>query len=137
MVSWRLRACDGGEAKLRRARASAALCRSRRSHRGLRRSTEGLGPRCAAPEGQALGKNPVGACFLKLVRSPRGPRRRPGASPRRIKARLAEQVATLLEASQRFDADRLHQEAIMLATKIEHPPRSSIGLRRMSRRPRS
>ena len=35
------------------------------------------------------------------------------------RARLAEQVATLLEASQRFDADRLHQEAIMLATKID------------------
>jgi uncharacterized protein (TIGR00255 family) len=32
---------------------------------------------------------------------------------------LAEQVAALLEASQRFDADRLHQEAIMLATKID------------------
>jgi len=28
-------------------------------------------------------------------------------------------VAELLEASQRFDADRLHQEAIMLATKID------------------
>ena len=32
---------------------------------------------------------------------------------------MAEQVAELLEASQRFDADRLHQEAIMLATKID------------------
>jgi uncharacterized protein (TIGR00255 family) len=32
---------------------------------------------------------------------------------------LAEQIATLLEASQRFDADRLHQEAIMLASKID------------------
>ena len=43
----------------------------------------------------------------------------PGRKPEAIKARLAEQVATLLEASQRFDADRLHQEAIMLATKID------------------
>jgi len=29
------------------------------------------------------------------------------------------QIAELLEASQRFDADRLHQEAILLATKID------------------
>jgi uncharacterized protein (TIGR00255 family) len=43
----------------------------------------------------------------------------PGRKAEAIKARLAEQVATLLEASQRFDADRLHQEAILLATKID------------------
>jgi uncharacterized protein (TIGR00255 family) len=43
----------------------------------------------------------------------------PGRKPEAIKARLAAQVAELLEASQRFDADRLHQEAIMLATKID------------------
>src|SRR4051794_32778473 len=38
----------------------------------------------------------------------------PGRKPDAIKARLAEQVATLLDASQRFDSDRLYQEAIML-----------------------
>jgi uncharacterized protein (TIGR00255 family) len=43
----------------------------------------------------------------------------PGRKPEAIKARLAEQVATLLEASQRFDSDRLHQEAIMLASKAD------------------
>jgi uncharacterized protein (TIGR00255 family) len=43
----------------------------------------------------------------------------PGRKPEAIKARLSAQVAELLEASQRFDADRLHQEAIMLATKID------------------
>jgi uncharacterized protein (TIGR00255 family) len=43
----------------------------------------------------------------------------PGRKPEAIKARLAAQIAELLEASQRFDADRLHQEAIMLATKID------------------
>ena len=41
--------------------------------------------------------------------------RRPDA----IKARLAEQVAALMEASERFDADRLHQEAIMIAAKAD------------------
>ena len=43
----------------------------------------------------------------------------PGRKPEAIKARLAEQVAELLEASQRFDPDRLHQEAILLATKAD------------------
>jgi uncharacterized protein (TIGR00255 family) len=43
----------------------------------------------------------------------------PGRKPEAIKARLAEQVATLLAASQRFDSDRLHQEAIMLASKAD------------------
>src|SRR5262249_36306278 len=39
--------------------------------------------------------------------------------PEAIKARLAEQVAALLESSERFDADRLHQEAIMIAAKAD------------------
>ncbi len=43
----------------------------------------------------------------------------PGRKPEAIKARLAEQVATLLAASTRFDSDRLHQEAIMLASKAD------------------
>ena len=43
----------------------------------------------------------------------------PGRMPEAIKARLAEQVANLLAASQRFDSDRLHQEAIMLAAKAD------------------
>ena len=43
----------------------------------------------------------------------------PGRKPEAIKARLAQQVATLIEASQRFDSDRLYQEAIMLATKAD------------------
>ena len=43
----------------------------------------------------------------------------PGRRPEAIKARLADQVATLLSASERFDSDRLHQEAIMLAAKAD------------------
>ena len=43
----------------------------------------------------------------------------PGRKPEAVKARLAEQVATLLSASTRFDSDRLHQEAIMLASKAD------------------
>lgn len=43
----------------------------------------------------------------------------PGRQPEAIKARLAEQIATLLEASERFDPDRLHQEALMMATRAD------------------
>lgn len=43
----------------------------------------------------------------------------PGRKPEAIKARLAEQIAALLETSDRFDADRLHQEAILIAAKAD------------------
>jgi uncharacterized protein (TIGR00255 family) len=43
----------------------------------------------------------------------------PGRQPEAVKKRLAEQVASLVEQSNRFDADRLHQEAILLAAKAD------------------
>jgi len=43
----------------------------------------------------------------------------PGRRPEAIKARIAEQVAILLDASNRFDSDRLHQEAILIASKAD------------------
>jgi uncharacterized protein (TIGR00255 family) len=43
----------------------------------------------------------------------------PGRKPEAIRARLAEQVAALLETSERFDSDRLNQEAILIATKAD------------------
>jgi len=43
----------------------------------------------------------------------------PGRRPEAIKARIAELVATLLDASNRFDPDRLHQEAILIASKAD------------------
>jgi uncharacterized protein (TIGR00255 family) len=43
----------------------------------------------------------------------------PGRQPDAIKARLAEQVATLMTANERLDPDRLHQEAILLASKAD------------------
>jgi uncharacterized protein (TIGR00255 family) len=43
----------------------------------------------------------------------------PGRKPDAIKARLAEQIATLLDASDRFDPDRLSQEALLIATKAD------------------
>ena len=41
----------------------------------------------------------------------------PGRKPEAVRARLAEQVAVLLETSDRFDADRLTQEALLIAVK--------------------
>jgi uncharacterized protein (TIGR00255 family) len=43
----------------------------------------------------------------------------PGRKPEAIRARLAEQVATLLETSDRFDADRLNQEALLIAARAD------------------
>ena len=43
----------------------------------------------------------------------------PGRRPDAVKARLAEQIAALLETSDRFDEDRLSQEAILIAAKAD------------------
>lgn len=43
----------------------------------------------------------------------------PGRQPEAVKKKLADQIAVLLEASSRFDPDRLHQEAILLAGKAD------------------
>jgi uncharacterized protein (TIGR00255 family) len=43
----------------------------------------------------------------------------PGRKPEAIRARLAEQVQALLDASDRFDADRLNQEALLIAAKAD------------------
>ena len=43
----------------------------------------------------------------------------PGRKPDAVKARLAEQIASLLETSDRFDPDRLNQEALLIAAKAD------------------
>ncbi len=43
----------------------------------------------------------------------------PGRQPEAIRARLAEQIAALIESSDRFDSDRLNQEALLIATKAD------------------
>lgn len=43
----------------------------------------------------------------------------PGRKPEAIKARLADQVAALVTTSERFDSDRLYQEAVLLAAKAD------------------
>jgi uncharacterized protein (TIGR00255 family) len=43
----------------------------------------------------------------------------PARSVEAIRARLAEQVSRLVEANSSFDRDRLHQEAVLLATRAD------------------
>ncbi len=43
----------------------------------------------------------------------------PGRKAEAIRAGLAEQIAALLETGTRFDPDRLHQEAILIASKAD------------------
>ncbi len=43
----------------------------------------------------------------------------PGRKAEAVKARLADQVAALLGASERFDSDRLYQEALLMAAKAD------------------
>lgn len=69
-------------------------------------------------EGAVLGdvlKTRLGEIAALAQRAEHAPGRRPEA----IRARLAEQVSSLLAQSERFDPDRLHQEAILIATKAD------------------
>jgi uncharacterized protein (TIGR00255 family) len=43
----------------------------------------------------------------------------PARKPKAIRARLAEQVKTLLATGERLDPERLHQEAVLLAAKAD------------------
>jgi uncharacterized protein (TIGR00255 family) len=69
-------------------------------------------------EGDALGKILNGR-LSEIAELAARAEAAPGRKPEAIKARLAEKIAELLAGSQRFDADRLHQEAILLATKAD------------------
>ena len=71
-----------------------------------------------AEEGAMLGRllvERLGEIVVLAARAEKAPGRKPEA----IKARLAEQVAALLSASERFDSERLHQEAILLASRAD------------------
>jgi uncharacterized protein (TIGR00255 family) len=69
-------------------------------------------------EGEALGR--VLSARLEEIaaligRAEEAAARRPEA----VKQRIAEQVAALMDASDRFDPDRLHQEAVLIAAKAD------------------
>jgi uncharacterized protein (TIGR00255 family) len=69
-------------------------------------------------EGAALGQV-LGQRLDEIAALARRAETAPGRRPEAVKARIAEQVAVLLDASSRFDPDRLHQEAILIASKAD------------------
>jgi uncharacterized protein (TIGR00255 family) len=69
-------------------------------------------------EGATLGQI-LGQRMDEIERLAKKAEAAPGRKPEAIRARLAEQVAALLEASDRFDPDRLNQEALMIAAKAD------------------
>lgn len=69
-------------------------------------------------EGAALGRI-LGGRLDEIEELTRRAENAPGRKPEAVKARLAAQIAALLDASGRFDSDRLHQEALMLAAKAD------------------
>src|SRR5262249_44378440 len=69
-------------------------------------------------EGEALGRV-LGARLAGISALVARAEAAPGRKPEAIRARLTEQIAELVESSDRFDPDRLHQEAILIATRAD------------------
>jgi uncharacterized protein (TIGR00255 family) len=69
-------------------------------------------------EGTTLGQI-LGQRMDEIERLAKKAEAAPGRKPEAIRARLAEQIAALLETSDRFDSDRLNQEALMIAAKAD------------------
>ena len=69
-------------------------------------------------EGMALGRV-LAARLSEIAALAQRAEVAPGRRPEAIRVRIAEQVAALLSQSERFDADRLHQEAILIAVKAD------------------
>jgi uncharacterized protein (TIGR00255 family) len=71
-----------------------------------------------AREGDAIG-TVLGARLSEIARLARAAEGSPVRAPEAIRIRLAEQIAVLLDASPALDPDRLHQEAVLLATRAD------------------
>jgi uncharacterized protein (TIGR00255 family) len=71
-----------------------------------------------AGEGAAIG-SVLAARLDELERLTRAAEDSPARKPDAIRSRLAEQVAALLDAAPALDPDRLHQEAVLLATRAD------------------
>ena len=69
-------------------------------------------------EGARL-KDVVAAQIDEIARLAKSVEASPARSLDAIRARLADQVARLMETGQAFDAQRLHQEAVLLATRAD------------------
>jgi uncharacterized protein (TIGR00255 family) len=102
---------DAAESEAERTAAQAAVIKSFEA-------TLGELTKMRRHEGEALGRV-LGARLDEISALVARAEAAPGRKPEAIRARLAEQIAELLEASERFDPDRLHQEAILIASKAD------------------
>jgi len=102
---------DEDESEEARAAAEAAIIE------GFERALAGLAD-MRRHEGEAIGRILSGRLDEIAALAARADAA-PGRRPEAIRARLAEQIAALLESSERFDPDRLHQEAILIAAKAD------------------
>lgn len=71
-----------------------------------------------AREGEAIGSI-LKARLAEIGSLVRAADASPARTPEAIRTRIAEQVAALLDAAPALDPDRLHQEAVLLATKAD------------------
>lgn len=69
-------------------------------------------------EGAALG-TVLAARLDEIATLKREAEDNPARRPEAIKARIAESIAALLDGSKGFDPDRLHQEALLIASKAD------------------
>jgi uncharacterized protein (TIGR00255 family) len=69
-------------------------------------------------EGARL-RNVIEAQLARVAELTEAARQSPARSTEVIRARLKEQVQKLMDANASFDADRLHQEAALLATRFD------------------
>ncbi|MCC5978592.1 MAG: YicC family protein [Salinarimonas sp.] len=69
-------------------------------------------------EGQALAQVIEGQLdtMTRLVAAARD---NPARTPEAVRARIGEQITRILDASGSFDSDRLHQEAVLIATRAD------------------
>jgi uncharacterized protein (TIGR00255 family) len=71
-----------------------------------------------AREGDAIGAV-LSARLSEIKKLANAAEKSPARTPEAIRARLAEQIAALLDAAPALDPDRLHQEAVLLATRAD------------------
>lgn len=71
-----------------------------------------------AQEGRAIG-SVLHARLSEISDKVEAAEASPARAPEAIRRRLAEQIAALLDAAPALDPDRLHQEAVLLATKAD------------------
>jgi uncharacterized protein (TIGR00255 family) len=71
-----------------------------------------------AHEGEALGRV-LSARLSEIAMLAGNAEAAPGRQPEAVKRRIADQIALLHDNASRFDADRLHQEAILIAAKAD------------------